>query len=108
VAGITLAQVDAGNLAANYSFWFADTSPGSGSHGEMTLTFEAADGSILGQGVSPSLRDDTTQAWLNGTGSFPIPPGTRIINYTMDFLTSGSANTGQIDDNVLTLSAINP
>jgi Bacterial Ig-like domain (group 3) len=108
VAGITLTQVDSGNLAANFSFWFTDLSPGSGSHGEITLTFEDANGTILGQGVSSSLRNNTNQTWLNGTGSFPIPPGARIVNYTMDFLTSSSGNTGLMDDNVFTISPVNP
>jgi hypothetical protein len=103
VTGITLAQVDSGSLAANYSFWFADPSPGSGSYGEITLTFLDANGAFLGQGVSNRLQNNQTFAWLNGTGSFPIPSGTRTINYTMDFLTTMSADTGLIDDNLLTI-----
>ncbi len=106
VGGITLAQVDAGSLAANYSFWFADLSPGSGTYGQITLTFLDGNGIGLGEGLSDRLQDAGTLTWSNGTGSFPIPPGTRRINYTMDFITSMSANTGLIDDNLLTISLI--
>ncbi len=107
VAGITLAQVDAGSLAANYSFWFADVSPGSGTYGQITVTFLDGNGIGLGEGLSNRLQDAGTLTWLNGTGSFPIPPGTRRINYTMDFITPMSTNTGLIDDNLLTISLIN-
>jgi Bacterial Ig-like domain (group 3) len=105
VTGITLAQVDSGELSANYSFWFADLSPGSGSYGQVTLTFLDANGTPLGQGLSRILQDAGTLSWSNGTGSFPIPSGTRRINYTMDFVTTNPANTGLIDDNVLTISS---
>jgi uncharacterized repeat protein (TIGR03803 family) len=105
VTGITLAQVDSGNLSANYSFWFADLSPGSGSYGQVTLTFLDGNSIPLGQGLSGILRDAGTETWSNGTGSFPIPPGTRRINYTMDFVTAKPVNTGLIDDNVLTISS---
>jgi uncharacterized repeat protein (TIGR03803 family) len=105
VTGITLAQVDSGNLSANYSFWFADLSPGSGSYGQVTLTFLDVNGTPLGQGLSGILEDPGTLTWSIGTGSFRIPPGTRRINYTMDFITANAANTGLIDDNVLTISS---
>jgi hypothetical protein len=104
VAGITTSLVDAGNLRANYSFWFADLNPGSGASGAITLTFLDGDGVFLGQGISGALQNAGTLTWLNGTGSFPIPRGTRTINYTMDFPTIASANTGLIDDNVLTIA----
>jgi hypothetical protein len=104
-AGITTDLVDSGNLRTNYSFWFADLNPGSGSYGQITLTFLDAKEVFLGQGISDALYDAGTLTWLNGTGSFPIPRGTRIINYTMDFQTIASANTGLIDDNVLTIGS---
>jgi hypothetical protein len=116
VEGITLAQVDSGSLAANYSFWFADLSAGSGTYGQITLTFLDGHEIPLGEGLSGFLRDTGTLTWSNGTGSFPIPPGTRVIHYTMDFITpmstntgstnTASTNTGLIDDNLLTISQI--
>jgi hypothetical protein len=105
VPGITIALVDGGNLRANYSFWFADLNPGSGSYGQITLTFLDANNVFLGQGISDPLQDAGTLTWLNGSGSFSIPRGTRIVNYTMDFQTIASANTGLIDDNVLTIGS---
>ncbi|HTA46905.1 MAG TPA: FG-GAP-like repeat-containing protein [Bryobacteraceae bacterium] len=100
-AGISLAGVDSGALAANYSFWLSDRTAGSGCYGLVTLTFLDQTGSqAVGQGLSASLHPERSHKWLNDTGSFAIPPGSRYINYTMDFLTNSCA----IDDNVLTIS----
>jgi hypothetical protein len=108
VTGITLDEVDAGDLAANYSFWFADSHPGSGAYGRITLTFFDASGNKLGQGLSASLSDSGAYAWTNSSGSFAIPARTRSIVYTMDFnTTSLTINSGLIDDNVLTIG-MNP
>jgi hypothetical protein len=103
VAGITLAEIDAGALAANFSFWFSDTVPNSGSQGRFTLSFFSGTGMLLGQGNSGFLSGGEL-TWYNGVGSMPIPSGSRFIVYTMDFLGTSSVNSGLMDDNVLTIS----
>ena len=96
-------QLNSGKFVANYSFWFADASPGSGSYGSITLTFLDRNGNLIGQGVSNPLQNTGTTTWINGTGSFPVPPGTEVVNYTMNFLTTSSVNSGLIDGNSLTI-----
>src|ERR1035437_1099977 len=117
VAGIALADVDAGLLTADYGFWYADKNGGTdGAEGRITLGFFDANLASLGQ-MSPSELRGTTSTypqsalpasvsvnWLYETGTFPIPPATRSIVYTMDFNGGSSANTGVFDDNVLTIS----
>jgi len=102
VSGISLPDIDSGALTANYSFWFADTSSGSGGYGTITLTFLDADGNRIGQGISPASGGGAL-TWYNVVGSIAIPSGARFVDYTMDFW-GGSGNTGVIDDNVLTIS----
>jgi hypothetical protein len=102
LSGISLSDIDSGALTANYSFWFADTSPGSGGYGTITLTFLDGSGNRIGQEISPASGGGTL-TWYNVVGSIAIPSGARSVNYTMDFW-GGSGNTGVIDDNVLTIS----
>jgi hypothetical protein len=109
VPPLTTGLLDSGRLLANFSLWFADRSPGSGSFGRITLTFLDASKHRLGQGLSGTYLHDTGPYldWFNAKGSFQVPIGTRFISYTMDFLTSGSVNTGMIDDNELRISPQN-
>ncbi len=102
LSGISLSDIDSGGLTANYSFWFADTSPGSGGYGTITLTFLDGSGNRIGQGISPASGGGAL-TWYNVVGSIAIPSRARAVNYTMDFW-GGSGNTGVIDDNVLTIS----
>jgi Bacterial Ig-like domain (group 3)/FG-GAP-like repeat len=102
LSGISLPDIDSGALTANYSFWFAETAPGSGGYGTITLTFLDGSGNRIGEGISPASGGGAL-TWYNVVGSIAIPSGARSVDYTMDFW-GGSGNTGVIDDNVLTIS----
>jgi hypothetical protein len=112
VSQITLADVDAGLLTANYSFWYADKNGGAGSLGRITLSFYDGNKNLIVSNVPLEVKGTTVNygggvtsvPWFNETGTFAIPPDTRTINYTMDFNGTTSQNSGVIDDNILTIS----
>jgi hypothetical protein len=112
VPQITLAEVDAGALTANYSFWYADKNGGTGSLGRITLSFYDGNRNLIVSDVPLEVKGATVSygggitsvLWYNETGTFPIPPNTRTINYTMDFNGTSTQDSGVIDDNALTIS----
>ncbi len=102
--GVTAAQVDAGTLFANVSFWEQGLDQGTPSdEGSVTLTFlNATNGTIGTATIGPEDSHDGT--WANVTGLPPIPAGTRSITYTMNFIrNAGSDNDAFFDDNVLSI-----
>jgi hypothetical protein len=108
---VSLDDIDAGLLTANYSFWYADQNGNTGSMGRITLTFRDDNGNHIGQSLPPVVFGTVVNhggvievPWIYETGTFPIPPGTRSINYTMDFNGTSTQNSGAIDDNILTIS----
>jgi hypothetical protein len=107
LSGANLNLLYSGQLLVNYSFWFADQNPGSGSYGLISVTFYDDNLNPVGQGTSYALLDNGTFQWSNTSGSFPIPPTTEYFVYTMGFINPvQSTNTGLIDDNVLTVSSV--
>ena len=105
IAGITTDMVDTGRLQANVSFWEQGLNQDSSSdHGAISLTFLDSAANTNGPVVTQAI-DSHDLTWKNYTNNFSIPPGTRQVQYTMQFIRMlGSDNDSFIDDNVLGLS----
>ena len=99
--GITKAEIDTGRQRVLVSYWHNAFNQGSSSDtARVTLTFRNADGGFISDVVVP--EDNSPGIWTQFRGAFPIPIGTRFIDYTMEFiLHAGNACDAFIDDNVL-------
>ena len=99
---------------ANYSFWYGDDAP-IGDSGQIVLTFLPSNEQVTSVtlAINPNLLPGEL-VWKNGVGSFPIPPGTRSIEYSMTFIAGSfnnglktfTGNNGEMDDNVLSISRL--
>lgn len=72
---------------------------------EVLLTFRSSSGSILQRQTSGELACKTSNpGWCHYNRIFPVPPGTRSIDYTMRFIRRDFGGTNidaYIDDNSL-------
>ena len=103
--GLTAADINAGNLFADVSFWEQGLNQGTPSdEAQITLTFLDSAGATLDMESTP-LVDSHNLTWQNGSGAFPVPFGTTSVVYTMNFIRNvGSDNDSYIDDNSLIVS----
>ncbi len=103
--GVTAAMLDSGNVMASLSFWeqgFSQATPSDDA--SVTLTFTDGSGTSLGTVTSGEV-DSHGGTWVNFTGSYPLPIGTRSITYTMNFiLHAGTDLDAFVDDNSLLLT----
>jgi hypothetical protein len=100
--GITATMVDSGNLFASTSFWEQGLYQGDPSDdGDISLAFLDASKNAISTTSTPVIDSDHG-AWENSNNQYPIPLGTRYIQYTMNFIRNqGSDNDAFIDDNSL-------
>ena len=97
------AELDSLLLSASVSFWERTWSQSQTDTGQVTLNFLS--------GTNATLSSVTTgpracvSAWCRVTGNWPIPVGTRTIEYVMIFVANiGATADAWIDDNILTVS----
>jgi len=104
--GIKTADIDAGLLHANVSFWEQGLSQGTPSDEAcINLSFFDSSTNLISTNSTPFI-DSHNLAWQNYSTQIAIPPGTRLITYTMYFFRNvGSDNDSFVDDNVLTITA---
>jgi uncharacterized protein (TIGR03437 family) len=105
VSGITPGLVDSGTLLANLSFWEQGLDQGDPSDdASVQLTFLDGSSSAISSVTSP-IVDSHDSSWQSYTDTYPIPVGTRSIQYTMQFSrNSGTDLDAFLDDNSLTIS----
>ena len=104
---ITPGLVDSGTLLANLSFWEQGLDQGDPSDdASVQLTFLDGSGATISSVTSPII-DSHLSAWQNYINTYPIPVGTRSIQYTMQFIRNqGTDLDAFIDDNSLTISQV--
>ena len=107
--GITTADIDAGLLVANVSFWEQGLNQGTPSDEAcIILSFFDSNTNLISTNATPFI-DSHDLTWSNYSNLYPIPAGTRLITYTMYFLrNAGSDNDSFVDDNVLTITTAPP
>jgi len=105
--GITTPLIDAGLLVANVSFWEQGLNQGSPSdEASIIISFLDTNTNLISSIATPFV-DSHNLTWQNYSNQYPIPVGTRLITYTMDFHRNiGSDNDSFIDDNVLTVATV--
>jgi hypothetical protein len=100
--GITTAQIDAGNLTINLLFWSRCLPQNSNDAAAVALYFLNAYNNTLSNATTPEQAAGSN--WTSYSTSYPIPIGTRSIQYQMIFiLKSGSDIDSYIDDNLITI-----
>jgi hypothetical protein len=100
--GILASSIDTGTLFANVSFWEQGLNQGSpGDDAYVTLDFLDGSSNRL-SGASTSEFDAHLGVWASKLAYYPIPVGTRFIQYTMNFVRHvGSDLDAFVDDNSL-------
>jgi len=99
--GITALELDSGLLTANVSFWeqTADSGqmvpPYDGA--QVSIAFLDSGANVIGSDTSTEL--ESVDSWTNCTAQFPIPFGTRSVQYTLEFISSGNPGYVYVDDN---------
>jgi len=100
--GIVASSIDAGKLFANVSLWeqgFGQGSPSDDAY--VSLDFLDANSNRLSTVSTPEV-DAHLGTWANHLAYFPIPAGTRYIQYTMNFVRQAGGDLDAfVDDNSL-------
>jgi len=102
--GLTTAALDGGRLLANLSFWELGLNQGAPSDDAyVSLAFWDGTSNVLSTVTTPEI-DSHNNTWSNYTALYPIPAGTRFIQYTMNFVRhSGTDLDAFVDDNSLSV-----
>ena len=92
----------AANRRASVSFWQQGLDQDTPSdNGYISLTWRAADGSVLGSVATPTL-DSHYGAWQQYQGWFDVPASAFSVDYTMNFVRNVGLDLDNFfDDNVL-------
>ncbi|MGC2656486.1 MAG: PEP-CTERM sorting domain-containing protein [Bryobacteraceae bacterium] len=98
--GVTTADVNAGTLFADVSFWEQGTSA---DDAQITLTFLNASGVKIST-TSTAIENSHNGTWQTESQDFLIPVMTTSIIYTMDFLGTSGPIDAFIDNNSLLVS----
>ncbi len=98
--GYTAAQLDSGYLSANISFYEQSYSQFFGTdEGQISLAFLTSSNTLISTTTTPTFACTN---WCAQSYSYPLPMGTRRIDYTMIFiLQTGYAIDSYFDDNSL-------
>ena len=100
-SGFSAATIDSGKLFANVSFWEQGFNQGFPSD-DAYVSLDFLDASSNRVAGVATRETDSLGAWTNQAAYFPIPPGTRYIQYTMNFIRhSGNDLDAFVDDNSL-------
>lgn len=105
-AGVPAANIDAGTLLAYLSFWEQGLNQGTPSDdAHCSLDFLDVGTNLLSTVITPTI-DSHNLTWSNYAAYYPIPAGTRFIQYNMIFTRNvGSDLDAFIDDNVLAVTS---
>jgi hypothetical protein len=100
--GVVATAIDSGKLFANVSFWEQGLNQALHSDDAyVSLDFLDAGSNRLSTVSTPEV-DAHLGSWANHLAYFPIPPGTRYLQYTMNFVRqTGSDLDAFVDDNSL-------
>jgi hypothetical protein len=107
--GLSLADIDAGRMAANIEFYTQSLDQGSaGDAASVTLSFFDSGGLAIGSPFDTGLQYNIG-SWLQVVGSTAVPSGARFADYQMVFTRRvGSDNDAYFDDNRLTVAVPAP
>jgi hypothetical protein len=106
--GITAAQLDSGQLTVYASFWEQTLTNHFGvgppyDDALVILSFLDAASNTISLMSTPELESHNGY-WSNYTAHYLVPPGTRSINYTVNFIPHGDIDEVFVDDNLLLAS----
>jgi len=92
-------QLDTGQLNASISFW--QYSANDNDKAKITLGFLSSSNQYISN-VSTAITS-CRSTWCYVTGTWKVPATTRMLDYVMEFIRSGSNCRAWIDDNTLTV-----
>ena len=102
--GITADEIDSGLMMADVSFWEqgADQYRMGPPYDDASVTVAFVDSAtnLITSSSTPELASEDGY-WTNCRAQFQIPPGTRAIVYTIEFITYGYYDLVYVDDNSL-------
>ena len=102
--GIVASSIDSGKLFANVSFW--EQGLNQALHGDdayVSLDFLDVNSNRLSTVSTPEV-DAHFGTWANHLAYFPIPAGTRYVQYTMNFVRQAGGDLDAfVDDNSLSV-----
>jgi len=105
VQGFTESQLDAGSLRVELIFYYQTYNPWIDyDQVEVSLTFRSGSSSILQTKTSGEKACEKDPGWCDYMEDFPLPNGTRSIDYTMTFTQKnifGDGIDSYTDDNSL-------
>lgn len=101
VQGYTDVQLDNGTLIVYISFYEQSYTQFLGTdEGQIRLVFRTVNNAVISQKTTPVIT--CANAWCSNSYSYPLPIGTRSIDYIMIFnLVTGNAIDSYFDDNSL-------
>ena len=106
--GATTAQIDAGTVAAQVTFWELSYNQGSSSdYANIGLSFKNASAVTLQTVATSTVM--SIDVWKQTQVTFTLPAGTRSIDYLMQFYRASNGGTyidSFIDDNSLKLISV--
>jgi hypothetical protein len=112
IQGITADMLDSGNAFVRFSFWEQGSNQGTPSdNASVTLRFIVTNfsGQPITSQIETPIIDSHAGAWRNYTNACLIPPGTRSLQYTINFYRhSGTDLDAFVDDNYLGVSVAPP
>jgi hypothetical protein len=102
--GVTVGGIDGGGLFAYVSFWEQGLDQGTLSDDAfVNVVFLGGTSNTLSVWTSPEI-DSHLSRWSNYSTYLPLPPSTRFIQYSMNFVRhAGNDLDGFVDDNVLAI-----
>ena len=102
--GLTAGAIDTGRLLANLSFWEQGLNQAlTSDDAYISLNFLNASSNLISSAATPPV-DSHNNSWANYRAFFPVPAGTRYIQYNMNFVRQvGSDLDAFIDDNSLSI-----
>ncbi|CAF3710702.1 unnamed protein product [Adineta steineri] len=99
---ITTSRSDSGSLTVGSLFWTRVFPQAKNDGTAVVLYFLDASNGILGNATSPEQA--VGSSWISYSNSYPIPVGTRSIQYPMRFIPhTGKDIDSFIDDNSMTI-----
>ena len=99
---ITAAAIDNRRLLASVSFWEQSFNQNPADAAYISLTFFNSSSNLISSVATTEVAAAANLTWSNSGALFPIPAGTRYLQYTMNFIRhNGSDLDAFLDDNRL-------
>ncbi|CAF2616255.1 unnamed protein product [Rotaria sp. Silwood2] len=106
VKNFSTTQLDSGILSAKVTFYYQnyDQTIGTSDRVQIVLSFKSASNSILANTSTGELICPNRPGWCQASFMYPLPVGSRSIDYIMRFIRSiGISIESYIDDNSLSI-----